>query len=677
MLRIRAIKIEVETTSGLYGTYNQFSNGLNIVRGNNSAGKSTLFQSMLYCLGLEELLGGRSEKTMQSVLKEFVIFENIQHAVLGSCVYLEVSNHTEEIITVRRYVKGVGRNSKLVDVYTGAFLTKEKPMTASRQMYVHDSGAATDEMYGFHAFMEEFIGWNLPEVPTSNRTSYTKLYLQLVAPAFIVEQKRGWSDFLANAPYYNIKDADSRAIEFLLSLDVYENQKRKQELIQRRHELTLRWKEIRSNFALIAQRVGGKILNLPEAPEIITDTQLIRLAKEDNQTVLNLEDYLEAKRLELENLEDLQTPTVGTNLAPVKKELDEIAIRYNQLLNRLKVSISDHSSEEETSLLYEEQLKQIRQELKRNKSAKKIADLGAVLSIETSLSHCPTCHQHVEDTLLPTIDSPVPMQLEENIAYLESQERMIFTFVAAQRNRIEDGIKLQRRYESEIEEIRTRIRTLEKELISDERLPSEATIEKKVNLRNSIIFYSRMLEEFIRLVSKLVDFSEGWKELLVGEKNLPSDFLSHKDRKKLGTLQDIFKVLLQRFNYQSNGINSVIIPSETYIPTLKQDGVRYNIRFDSSASDLVRCIWAYTCALYKTSKQFSHSNHPGLLLFDEPAQHSVADNDFNQFLKELSSYKDAQTIVFASFNNEDSEFEKTTKEIFFTRIYIDKLIKPL
>jgi predicted ATPase len=70
MLKIRALKIEVNTTSGLFGAEFNFSNGLNIIRGDNSTGKSSLFQSIIYGLGFEELLGGKNEKTMQSALKD-------------------------------------------------------------------------------------------------------------------------------------------------------------------------------------------------------------------------------------------------------------------------------------------------------------------------------------------------------------------------------------------------------------------------------------------------------------------------------------------------------------------------------------------------------------------------------------------------------------------------------
>ena len=72
MIKINAINIKIVTPDGLYGFEQSFQKGLNIIRGNNSSGKSSLFQAILYALGLEELLGGKNEKTMQSVLKDQV-----------------------------------------------------------------------------------------------------------------------------------------------------------------------------------------------------------------------------------------------------------------------------------------------------------------------------------------------------------------------------------------------------------------------------------------------------------------------------------------------------------------------------------------------------------------------------------------------------------------------------
>lgn len=49
------------------------------------------------------------------------------------------------------------------------------------------------------------------------------------------------------------------------------------------------------------------------------------------------------------------------------------------------------------------------------------------------------------------------------------------------------------------------------------------------------------------------------------------------------------------------------------------------MKFDSSASDNIRAIWSYTLALLKTSNE-KNGNHPQIVIFDEPGQHSIFTN---------------------------------------------------
>jgi hypothetical protein len=267
MLKIRALKIEINTTSGLYGADFKFSNGLNIIRGDNSTGKSSLFQSILYGLGFEELLGGKNEKTMQSVLKDQVEFpRNTLHNITQSFVYLEIEN--KEIITIKRSVASSTRKPQLIDVYYGALLTGENQALESRQMWVHDPGSASDELYGYHLFLTEFLEFNLPEVVTAKGDLH-KLYLQQIAPAFIIEQKTGWSDFLATMPYFGMRNTEQRVVEFLLKLDVFENEKKKQQLNSLKQNLINRWQNIYLKFQNLAERTGGKLVGLENGPSII------------------------------------------------------------------------------------------------------------------------------------------------------------------------------------------------------------------------------------------------------------------------------------------------------------------------------------------------------------------------------------------------------------------------
>jgi hypothetical protein len=103
----------------------------------------------------------------------------------------------------------------------------------------------------------------------------------------------------------------------------------------------------------------------------------------------------------------------------------------------------------------------------------------------------------------------------------------------------------------------------------------------------------------------------------------------------------------------------------------------YNIKFDSSASDFIRCLWAYYTALLKTAVQFQ-TNHPMLLIFDEPKQQDMALENFHSFLSELAAYKEQQILVFASFENTDESFEEATKGLAFHLNRVEeKLIKPI
>ena len=58
---IAGLKINIVTEYGVFGFEESFSRHLTIVRAQNSSGKSTLFNTILYALGCEEILGGKGE----------------------------------------------------------------------------------------------------------------------------------------------------------------------------------------------------------------------------------------------------------------------------------------------------------------------------------------------------------------------------------------------------------------------------------------------------------------------------------------------------------------------------------------------------------------------------------------------------------------------------------------
>ncbi|WP_236422810.1 ATP-binding protein, partial [Pseudomonas syringae] len=65
---IKAIQIEIQTDSGPFGFFTEFSRNLNIIRGRNSAGKSTIVHAIMYAMGMEELLGAQNENALTYAL---------------------------------------------------------------------------------------------------------------------------------------------------------------------------------------------------------------------------------------------------------------------------------------------------------------------------------------------------------------------------------------------------------------------------------------------------------------------------------------------------------------------------------------------------------------------------------------------------------------------------------
>ena len=63
MLQINNLKIEIATKNGVYGFVTDFHKGLNFLASeDNTCGKSSILASIYYCLGFEEIIGGRGEK---------------------------------------------------------------------------------------------------------------------------------------------------------------------------------------------------------------------------------------------------------------------------------------------------------------------------------------------------------------------------------------------------------------------------------------------------------------------------------------------------------------------------------------------------------------------------------------------------------------------------------------
>lgn len=110
---IRGVRLRATTNEGEYGFRFNFARTLTIVRAKNSSGKSTLFNSLLYGLGMEELVGGKNEKALPYALKEHIEHDGRRILVTASEVLLEIESRSGEVVTLRRAIRDAVRDQVL------------------------------------------------------------------------------------------------------------------------------------------------------------------------------------------------------------------------------------------------------------------------------------------------------------------------------------------------------------------------------------------------------------------------------------------------------------------------------------------------------------------------------------------------------------------------------------
>ena len=270
-LRVRHLRLRVETKNGTYGADIPFKIGLNVLWADNTRGKSTCLQAIVYALGLEKMLSPTRLVPLTYVMTTHLDDPDTGErlAVLESAVWLELENHRGEIITVKRGVK-TNLDRRLISVFRGPLLSEPGNYYRQQDYFVLDPGAAQRDA-GFHKMLADYMGWRLPAVRRYDGAE-TILYLETIFPLLYVEQKTGWTAIPAAFPtYLQIRDVGRRAIEFLLALDTHELELRRQQLELDLAASNAAWSTKREELVAVAATINARIDGLPAEPTISTE----------------------------------------------------------------------------------------------------------------------------------------------------------------------------------------------------------------------------------------------------------------------------------------------------------------------------------------------------------------------------------------------------------------------
>lgn len=705
-MHIKAISIEIQTNNGPFGFFTEFSRNLNIIRGRNSAGKSTIVHAIMYAMGMEELLGAQNENALTYALKNYVEYEGLKHQIHSSKVTIEIESNCKTI-TIQRSIKEDGISNKLIRIRECSALTKDES-TEPIFRFIHDPNSAQIEE-GFFKYFEQFLGLKLPLVPRTNNKP-TKLYLQYLFAAMIVEQKRGWTDYIANLPYFGVRDARIKIVDYLVGTDVFETDAKRDALDQESKKIHDEWQVAQRTLLGETLKLGFRMDNIPKSPVSDFNAELVSFHKTSEGVTESLLEYRQRKTTDHQLIgvrlsQQAETPTQEITEAIEKhtNDLERFTVSYETCLGDLgllRVTLNSNSLN----------TRQARDELSKNLAAQKLIKFGASLNLSTASNACPACHQSIGNSLVDLHESTPHMDIDTNIDYLNAQLRML----ERERGGVEQSIKeleaLKEQLARTLAATKSALRALRSDLNSNSSV-SKSGIRLQVQIEMELEELSKFEESSDRALDALGALSQRLHANQRARAQMPGNYYSAADQAKYSLFEKMFRANISAFDYHSADINDIEFNRENLLPYLSKIELREingkrqpfntsatkepsasaiernddnpkgkgNIARESSASDFVRLIWSYLLSIYQTSSHPTvNGNHLGFLLLDEPGQHSMATKSQQALFQLLSSEKGLQSIVAASFDDSEATYQEATSNVEFELIQLgDKSISPI
>lgn len=675
-LRIRHLRLRASTLNGEYGADLPFHDGLVLLHLHNTRGKSTALKSIIYALGMERMFGQINVAPLTPAMMTRLKDGTSEWDIAESWVYLEIQNHEGRTATLRRKVTGEGgQDRKIIDVWEESVLATTSGSKASKPYYARDPGSAQHEA-GFGYWLANFMNWSLPQVMRHDGT-LGPLYMECLMPLFFVEQSQGWTAIQGGTPkVFGIRQVEKKAIEFILSLDACKIDSAKEKLEQEEEELKKQWSDSRTQLEVIARSIRGNLREFSHSPQASwppTPSPFIEAFHEGRE--IPLLDAIRNDRETLARLDAVEIPSADEAAQAISNQLAETTEQLAET-ESIWSSLEDNLQTEKGNLTaLTTRLTTVEEDLVRNKDTRKLRDLGAASMMSVSKNECPTCHQHVEDTLLSQTFEQNVMGIDENIAYLTAQKQTLEKLHAQTLRAL---AAIQRRLDAVLNhsnELRAKIRYLKRTLVSSGVAPSEAAIRERLVTDQRLQEREQASSEFDRLCKIFPPLAKRWTDLQIALKKAKETERSKNDLHKLRVLFDQFKSALQEFGFESFPLDTVTIDRDSYRP--KREG--FDLSYAVSASDLVRIIASYLTSILETARS-TETNHPGMLLLDEPRQQNMQWKDFAEILRRLSSAGSFGQQVIVATSDRPEAIADLMKDIPHSRIdlgYDDWLLKPI
>lgn len=646
-LKLIELNIIVNTIQNkVFSTKIPFKTGLNVIRADNTSGKSTCVNAIAYALGLESILGPLKSKPFPKSLYETINDsknDGISYNVTHSYVELKIQNNEFKEATVRRLIKDQNNIITVnVDNNTQDYFLRS-----------YGTLGSSKSEYGFHNWLENFMGWDLPFVPHLNGEK-VKLYLEAIFPLFFIEQKRGWSEIQANVPVnYGIKNVKKTALEYVLDISNFDIENKLNLLKSKLEHYEDQWIFLSNSIQSLCNISN---FNFSEITNIGNQNFPIEYFINGINADIPLHtakiSLLKSLKQELDN-----TPNDNKLIEEIEKQKETLRSLYESLsyLEKTKEHLQtiQYDSTKKAKILFND--------LQRYKQLDLLTKLGSENNFTVDLEECPICHNDLSDFLHISHKKTniAPMTLEQNIIFIREQYDFMNNIG---KKHSEEILKLNQKIQQKhllLNEEEAKLKLLENdysELFGD----VHHQIRKKIELEKKI-------EDINNFIEKTSNFEESLKKLQL---NWQTNYESYSLLKKklsdstnsntITILEKLMQKNLDLFGFSTSEIDKITISRNTLRP--EQNG--YDIIAETSASDYIRTIWAFTLALLELATDNKlNIKHGGFVIFDEPRQHEARTKSLDDLIKYSSHIfeNSGQAIFTTSFENLESlssDFEK-------------------
>jgi len=643
---IEAVKIRITGNSGkIYGRYVNFLKAnkikeISMIYGKNTLGKSTLINSIVYGLNGEDIF---NKKKKNPINYQIIIEKFLGDSIKNAEIYLQLYNQNERVIVRRDALN----EEEAVTVFNNVTLEENDDINslekkAGTQRFFKmkkDRNLIGNKTY------QEFLFDFLKIEPIRKYTEDGKeegliFYMQNLIPLFVITQE-GWSDIQASNPRYSIKAVKETAFELILKLSSSHVAKYEHLLEMYRNEL---------------RHKQNSINDIKEVVRILKHDNKTDIESDINKSNVLMKEFQE----KISNMENgkLVVDNVLSSIRAKYKHTSLIVRRLEQSYNILKREITE----------YEYYLNKIQYDIEKYDKLKTAKKLIGLIPLET----CPRCLNDIkidEELELSTNNCDLcgsEMQIVEDnsltLEYLKdelSDFKRLIAMKEEKRKDIEGKLTSAR---LELKEIHSQMDEYEEDIkpknleqllyFSREIGRISNSIKELEKDREILIKYEKLLEEKANIVSKIDNISE---------KKKAAENKEEVDKKKIRYFETEFKKMLSTLDFLKQGFEekkikeikdnlgkkgeeieeeSVIsniyknirIDRKDYYP--KIDGINlYNI---TSSSGLIRIILAYYISLLKTAIKFKvDTNHPFILIMDEPRQQNLDIETFDKMLNDL------------------------------------------